>query len=47
MNKKLHIFFSLTSFAYMLSVSVYLLNSFIMLNDTIFAVVCLYFYCLD
>ena len=38
MNKKLYIFFSLTSFAYMLSVSVYLLNSFIMLNDTIFAV---------
>ena len=38
MNKKLYIFFSLTSFAYMLSVSVYLLNSFILLNDTIFAV---------
>ena len=38
LNKKLYIFFSLTSFAYMLSVSVYLLNSFILLNDTIFAV---------
>ena len=47
MNKKLYIFFSLTSFAYMLSVSVYLLNSFIMLmilfcgyqnfNDMLFA----------
>lgn len=36
--KQLYIFFSLTSFAYMLSVSVYLLNSFILLNDTIFAV---------
>ena len=37
-EQKIVYIFSITTFAYMLSVSVYLLNSFIMLNDTIFAV---------